>query len=52
VVTVAIIIMIFLGVAALIGAIIALIASRRAQDGFQDQDGFHAGELPPRFRPK
>jgi hypothetical protein len=44
---VAITIMVLLGFAAIVGgALIALFASRRAPDGFEDQDGFHVGPLP------
>jgi hypothetical protein len=45
---VAITIVVLLGIAAMAGgALIALFASRRAPDGFEDQDGFHVGRLPP-----
>jgi hypothetical protein len=48
VVSVAILIMVFLGFAALVGgAVIALLASRSAPDGFEDQEGFHLGGVPP-----
>jgi hypothetical protein len=44
---VAITILVLLGIAALAGgATIVLFASRRAPDGFEDQDGFHVGQLP------
>jgi hypothetical protein len=50
---VAIIIVVLLGIAAMVGgALIALFASRRAPDGFEDQDGFHVGRLPPATRDK
>jgi flagellar basal body-associated protein FliL len=46
--TAAIIIMVLLGIAALVGGtVIALLASRNAPDGFEDQEGFHLGRLPP-----
>ena len=51
--TVAIIVIVLLGIAALIGgAVIALLASRSAPDGFEDQEGFHLGRVPPSSRPK
>ena len=50
---VAITIMVLLGIVAITGgALIALFASRRAPDGFEDQDGFHIGRLPPATRDK
>jgi hypothetical protein len=53
VVTAAIIIMVLLGIAGLIGGgIIVLVASRRAPNGFEDQEGFHVGEVPPSSREK
>jgi hypothetical protein len=52
-VTVAIIIVLSLGFAALVGgAVIAVLASRRAPDGFEDQEGFHLGAIPPSPRRK
>ena len=51
VVTITIIVLILLGAAALIGGIvIALLASRRAPDGFEDHEGFHLGRVPPSRR--
>jgi len=45
--------MVLIGIAALVGgAVIALLASRSAPDGFEDQEGFHLGRLPPKARPK
>lgn len=32
------------------GAIIAVLASRKAPDGFEDDEGFHVGRVPPRPR--
>lgn len=32
------------------GALIAMIASRKAPDGFEDDEGFHVGRMPPRPR--
>ena len=47
--TTAMIIMVALGIAALIGGgIIAFLAARRAPDGFEDKEGFHAEKPPPR----
>ena len=49
----AIIIIILLGIAALAGgAVIAIMASRKAPDGFEDQDGFHLVRVPPAARHK
>ena len=51
VVTITIIVLILLGLAALAGGIvIALLASRSAPDGFEDQEGFHLGRVPPVHR--
>ena len=51
--TAATIIMFLLGIAATAGGLlIALFASHRAPDGFEDQDGFHVGRLPPATRDK
>jgi hypothetical protein len=51
--TIVIIVVVLLGIAALIGgAVIALLASRSAPDGFEDHEGFHVGRVPPSSRPK
>jgi hypothetical protein len=51
VLTIAIIVMVLIGVAALVGGlVIALLASRSAPDGFEDQEGFHVGRVPPASR--
>jgi hypothetical protein len=48
VLNVIIIVILLLVTAALIGGIvIAVLASRRAPDGFEDRDGFHVGRVPP-----
>ena len=46
--TIAIIILAAFGIAALVGgAVIALLATRSAPDGFEDQDGFHLVGVRP-----
>lgn len=46
-VMVVIIILVVLGIAMLVGgAVIALLATRRAPEGFEDQEGFHARTSP------
>lgn len=36
-----------LGAAALVGGIVvALLAARGVQDGFEDEEGFHSGKMP------
>lgn len=51
--TVAFIIMALFGILTLVGGgVIALLASRRAPDGFEDQEGFHMGRVPSEFRPQ
>jgi len=36
-----------LGAAALVGGmVVALLAARGVQDGFEDQEGFHSGQMP------
>lgn len=44
--TVVTVLLIVLGVAALIGGIVVLVASRRAPGGFEDDQGFHQTERP------
>ena len=51
VLTIAIIVMVLIGVAALLGGlVIVLLASKSAPDGFEDQEGFHHGRVPPAIR--
>lgn len=51
--TVAIIVVVLIGLAALVGgAVIALCATRNAPDGFEDHEGFHLGQIPPAARRK
>jgi hypothetical protein len=53
VVSIAIIIMVVLGIAAVVGgAVIALLASRSAPDGFEDREGFHLGGVPHGSKPE
>lgn len=36
-----------LGAAALVGGmVVAFLAARGVEDGFEDQEGFHAGQMP------
>ena len=44
------ILLIALGITALVGGIVAYIASRRAPGGFEDDQGFHHTERPDRSK--
>ena len=49
--SVVIVVLVVLGAAALLGAIVMIVASRRAPTGFEDDQGFHEAE-PKESKPR
>ena len=48
--TVVTVLLLVLGAAALVGGIVAFVASRRAPGGFEDDQGFHHTEHPDKSK--